>query len=134
MGNFGETEKPFLLDLDPFSEYFLLADFSNYFYNTVFDLYYILKYKPNLLEKSYGSYYFRDCFGDMTVTSNDEISDSNESASNSELFRKKLKQYLIDKKVELLDPGMKWYPIHRKNPDTDTSFRSKFFHHLLTFL
>jgi hypothetical protein len=29
---------------------------------------------------------------------------------------------------------MKWYPIHRRNPDTDTSFRSKFFHYLLAFL
>jgi hypothetical protein len=134
VGNFGETEKPFSPYLDPFSEYFLLEDFSNYFYNTVFDLYYILKYEPNLFEKSYGSSNFRNLFGDMAVTSNDEISDSNESASDSELFREKLKRYLINKKVELLDPGMKWYPILRRNPDTDTSFRSKFFHYLLTFL
>jgi hypothetical protein len=134
MGNFGETEKPFSLDLDSFSEYFLLANFSDYFYKTVFDLYYILKCEHNLLEKSYRSYNFRDCFGDMIVTSNDEISDSNESASDSELFRKKLKHYLVNKKVELLDPGMKWYHILRRNPDTDSSFRSKFFHHLLAFL
>jgi hypothetical protein len=134
IGTFRETEKPFSLHLDPFSEYFLLADFSSYFYNTVFDLYYILKCDPNLLQKSYGSYIFEDCFSDMAVTSNDEISDSNESASDSELFRVKLKHYLLDKKVELLDPGMKRYPILRRNPDTDTSFRSKFFHHLLTFL
>jgi hypothetical protein len=51
---FGETEKPFPSDLDPFSEYFLLAGFSNYFYNTIFDLYYILKYEPNLHEKVTG--------------------------------------------------------------------------------
>jgi hypothetical protein len=134
MGFFGETEKPFLLNIDLFAEYFLLADFSDYFYNTVFDLYYILRCEPNLVEKSYGSYIFRDHFGDMAVTSNDEFSDSNDSASDSELFRVKLKQYLINKKVELLDLGLKWYPILRRNLDTDTCFRSKFFHHLLTFL
>jgi hypothetical protein len=50
MGNFGETEKPFSPHLDPFSKYFLLADFSDYFYNTVFDLYNILKDEPILLE------------------------------------------------------------------------------------
>jgi hypothetical protein len=78
MGSFGETEKPFSPHVDPFSEYFLLEDFSDYFYNTVFDLYYFLKCEPNLPQRSYGSYIFEDCFSDMVVTSNDEISDSNE--------------------------------------------------------
>jgi hypothetical protein len=42
MGNFGETEKPFILNMDPFSDYILLADFINHFYNVIFDLFFIL--------------------------------------------------------------------------------------------
>jgi hypothetical protein len=70
----------------------------------------------------------------MDVNSNDQISDSDESTSDSEAFRKKLKRYLVGKKVELIDPGFKWYPILRRDPDTDFDFRSKFFHHLIIFL
>jgi hypothetical protein len=134
VGDFGETEKPFLPNLDPFSEYFLLADFSNYFYNSIFDLYHVLKYELNLLQKSYGSFNFKNFFEDMAVVPNNSNVDSDDSSIDSEVFRKKLKQYLVDKKVELLDPGMKWYPILRRNPDTDSSFRSKFLHYLIIFL
>jgi hypothetical protein len=107
VGDFGETEKPFLPNLDPFSEYFLLADFSNYFYNSIFDLYHVLKYELNLLQKSYGSFNFENYLTDMAVVSDNLNNDSDDSLSDSESFRKKLKQYLIDKKVELLDPRMK---------------------------
>jgi hypothetical protein len=70
----------------------------------------------------------------MAVNSDSQNSTSDESASDSELFRKKLKRYLIDKKVELIDPGFKWHPICRRNPDTDNSFRSEFFDRLKIFL
>jgi hypothetical protein len=134
VGTFGETEKPFFPYLDPFSEYFLLAEFSNYFYNSVFDLYHILNYEPNLFQKSCGSLNFKNYLVDMAVVPNNSDTVSDESSSDSEVFRKKLKRYLSDKKVELLDPGMKWYPIFRKNPDTDSNFRSKFLHYLISFL
>jgi hypothetical protein len=58
MGNFGETEKLFLLNIDPFSEYIWLADFSNHFYNAIYDLYLNLSYELNLVQKSYGSLNF----------------------------------------------------------------------------
>jgi hypothetical protein len=70
----------------------------------------------------------------MAVNSDSQISTSDESASDSELFRKKLKGYLVDKNVELIDPDLKWYPICRRNPDTDSGFRSEFFVRLKIFL
>jgi hypothetical protein len=134
MGFFGETEKPFLLNIDPFSEYILLADFTDYFYNAIYDLYCILKYELNLSEKSYQSLNFEIFPVFMAVNSESQNSTSDESASDSELFRKKLKRYLAEKKVELIDPGFKWYPICRRNPVTDSSFRSEFFDRLKNFL
>jgi hypothetical protein len=70
----------------------------------------------------------------MAVSPISDFSDSDESTSDSEAFRKKLKRYLAGKKIELIDPGFKWYPILRQDPDTKDNFRSKFFHHLLVFL
>jgi hypothetical protein len=116
MGFFGETEKPFFLSMDPFSGYILLADFTDYFFNVIYDLYFVLKYELNLSEKSYGSLIFKDYPVVMAANSDSQNSTSDESASDSELFRKKLKRYLVDKSVELIDP----YPICRRNPDTDS--------------
>jgi hypothetical protein len=88
MGFFGETEKPFLLNIDPFSEYILLADFTDYFYNAIFNLYFVLKYELNLSEKSYGSLNFENFPVVMAVNSDSQNSTSDESASDFELFRK----------------------------------------------
>jgi hypothetical protein len=134
MGSFGETEKPLLINLDPFSYQFLIKEFSDYFYNKIFDLYYLLKYELINHEKSYGPVNFKNFDILMAVNSASDFSDSDESTSDSEAFRKKLKRYLIGKKVELIDPGFKWYPILRKDPDTECDFRSKFFHYLVIFL
>jgi hypothetical protein len=62
MGFFGETEKPFPFNLDPFSVYTLLADFTDYFYNAIFSLYCNLVYELNLAGKSYGSLNFENLF------------------------------------------------------------------------
>jgi hypothetical protein len=134
MGNFGETEKPFLLSIDPFSEYILLADFSNHFYNVIYDLYCNLKFELNLGEKSCGSFNFENPFVSMAVNSNSQDSTSDSSASDSEQFRKKLKRYLADKQIEFIDPGLIWYPIFRRKPGIDGSFRFDFFDLLKTFL
>jgi hypothetical protein len=131
---FGETEKSFLLNGDPFSKYILLADFTDYFYIAIYELYFNLKYELNLSEKSYGSLNFENFPVVMAVNSDSQNSISDEWASDSELFRKKLKRYLADKKVELIDPDLKWYPICRRNPDTDSIFRSEFFNRLKNFL
>jgi hypothetical protein len=111
MGNFGETEKPFLLNRDPFSEYILLADFTNHFYNVIYDLYFNLKYELNLEAKSYGSLNFENSFAVTAVNSNGQSNTSDDSTSDSEQFRKKLKRYLADKQVEIIDPCLVWYPI-----------------------
>jgi hypothetical protein len=83
MGFFGETEKPFLFSIDPFSEYILLADFTDYFYNAIYDLYFVLKYKLNLSEKSYGSLIFKDYPVVMAANSGSQISTSDESVTLS---------------------------------------------------
>jgi hypothetical protein len=88
-GNFGETEKPFLLNIDPFSEYILLADFSNHFYNVIYDLF-NLKYELIMDQKSYGSPNFENSFAIMVVNSNSQDSISDSPTSDSEQFRKKL--------------------------------------------
>jgi hypothetical protein len=80
MGEFGEMEKLFLLNIDPFSEYILLADFSNYFYNVIYYLYFNLSYDLNMVEKSYGSLNFENFLCDMAVDDNNQISDSDDSA------------------------------------------------------
>jgi hypothetical protein len=89
MGKFGETEKTFLLNIDPFFKYILLADFSNYFYNIIYDLYFNLSYDLNIFEKSYGSPNLRNLVVDMDTSSNNEISVSDESAGVSNQVRKK---------------------------------------------
>jgi hypothetical protein len=70
----------------------------------------------------------------MAVNPNNQDSVSDSSASDSEQFRKKLKRYLADKLVEIVDPLLVWYPICRKKPGTDGSFRPDFFDLLKTFL
>jgi hypothetical protein len=88
MGNFGETEKPFILNMDPFSDYILLVDFTNHFYNVIYDLYLNLSYELNLVQKSYRSLNFEISCAIMAVNSNSQDSDSDSSASDSEQFRK----------------------------------------------
>jgi hypothetical protein len=72
--------------MDPFSGYILLADFTDYFYNVIYDLYFVLKYELNLSEKSYRSLIFKDYPVVMAVNSDSQISTSDKSASDSELF------------------------------------------------
>jgi hypothetical protein len=134
MGNFGETEKLFSLNLDPFSDYILLADFTNHFYNVVYDLYLNLSYELNLVRKSYRSLNFEISCEIMAVNSNSKNSDFDSSVSDSEQFRKKLKRYLADRQIEFIDPGLVWYPIYRRKPGTNSGFRSDFFEVLKAFL
>jgi hypothetical protein len=115
MGDFGEREKLFLPNIDPFSEYILLANFSNYFYNVIYDLYFILKYD---LKKSYGSLNLRNFPVVMAVDPNNEISDSDDSTSNSDQVRKKSEHPSTVKQFLLVDPNLLWYPIYRRKPDT----------------
>jgi hypothetical protein len=134
MGNFGETEKLFLLNIDPFSQYILLADFSNYFYNVIYNLYFNLSHDLNVVEKSYGSLNFRTLFVDMAVHSNNEISDSDDSTSHLTPFRKKLEQSNSVEQVYLISSNLNWYPIHRKKPDAFSNFRSNFFNFLKNYM
>jgi hypothetical protein len=69
----------------------------------------------------------------MAVNSNSQNSTSDDSTSDSEQFRK-LKRYLANKQVEIIDPLLVWYPICRKKPGNDDCFRSDFFDILKTFL
>jgi hypothetical protein len=134
MGDFGETEKPFLLNIDPFSYYILLEDFTNHFYNIIYDFYFVLKYQHIMDQKSYGSLNFQNLFEVMAVNSNSQSSSFEDSTSDSEQFRKKFKRYLADKHVEIIDACLVWYPICRKKPETDGCFRSDFFDLLKIFL
>jgi hypothetical protein len=134
MGNFGETKKPFLLNIDPFSKYILLTDFTNHFYNVIFHLFFNLKYELIMDQKSYGSLNFENSCVIMAVISNSQDNDSDSSASDSEQFRKMLKKYLADKQIEFVDPGLIWYPICRRKPGTYSGFRSDFFELLKSFL
>jgi hypothetical protein len=127
-------EKLFLLNIDPFSEYILLADFSNYFYNVIYDLYFNLSYDLNMVKRSYGSLNLRNLVVDMAISSDNEISDSNDSASVSKQVRKKLKHSIPDKQIFLVDPNMVWFPIYRKKPDSDSDVGLDFFEFLKKYM
>jgi hypothetical protein len=56
----------------------------------------------------------------MAVNSNNEINDSVQ-------VRKKLEHPTDTEQVFLINPNLRWYPIHRKKSDSSDSFRSDFF-------
>jgi hypothetical protein len=122
VGNFGETEKLFLLNIDQFSEFILLGDFSNY-YNVIYDLYFNLCYYLNMVEKSYESFNFGNFLGDMAVDANNQISDFDDSASDSNQVIKKSEPPVSDKQIFLVDAKNNF----RRKPDTENNFRSDFF-------
>jgi hypothetical protein len=134
VGEFGETKKLFLLYINPFSEYILLTDFSNYFYNDIYDLYFNLSYDLNMVEKSYGSFNLRNLVVNMAVNSDDEINDSDDSAVYSNQVIKKSEQPVSDKQIFLVDPNLVWYPIHRRKSDTGNNFRLDFFEFLKNYM
>jgi hypothetical protein len=80
-----------------------------------------------MVEKSYGLFNLRNLFVDMAVNSSNEISDSDNSFSNPTQVRKKLEQPSNIEQVFLINPNLRWYPIHIRKPDSSVNFRSDFF-------
>jgi hypothetical protein len=87
-----------------------------------------------MVEKSYGSLNFRTLFFDMDVHSDNEISDLDVSSSHLMPVRKKLESSSDTVQVFLISPNLRWYPIHRKKPDTSDNFRSDFFNFLKYYM
>jgi hypothetical protein len=87
-----------------------------------------------MVEKSYGSLNFRNLSVDMAVNSNNEISDWDDSTSHLVQTKKKLEPSSNTEQVFLISPNLRWYPIHRKKPDSSDSFRFDFFNFLKDYI
>jgi hypothetical protein len=70
----------------------------------------------------------------MAVNSNNEISDSDDSASDSNQVKEKSEHSIIDKQFFLVDPNLVWHQIYRRKSDTMDNFRLNFFEFLNKYL
>jgi hypothetical protein len=70
----------------------------------------------------------------MAVHSDNEINDSDDSPSHLVPVRRKLEPSSDTEQVFLISPNLRWYPIHRKKPDTSDNFRSDFFNFLKYYM
>jgi hypothetical protein len=70
----------------------------------------------------------------MAVSSKNKISDSDDSASDSDQVRKKSEHPSTVKQFLLVDPKIIWYPIHRRKSNTGNNFRLDFFQFLNNYM